>query len=158
MARMKKFFLYFIMFIGLYLIIDLLTFVCMKDNYKDITNYEIKTNSPKIEITESKAAYSHGYIKGNIINDTGNHIPEKYLQIDLYNSKGIYLGTESKEIKYFNVQEEIKFDISYQYTNVAKIKISLVDEVVEREKSKLEKQVAKWLPVAGIITLIYLLP
>lgn len=133
MTRMKKFFLYFILFIALYLFVNLLTYVCMNDSYKDITNYEILFTSPQVEILECKATRTDGYIKGKITNDTGEHIPQKYIEIDLYNEKNVYLGTEYKEIKYFNIDETINFEINFRYNNVSKIKISFVDEAVKIE-------------------------
>lgn len=127
MAKMKKFFKYLIWLILLYLLVNGLTYVATKDDYKDIINYEILTVSPKIEIVECKAGRTDGYVKGKITNDTKEHILQKYIKIDLYDEKNIYLGSEYKEIQCFNVNETMKFDINFRYNNVKKIKISLVD-------------------------------
>ena len=83
MAKMKKFFKYLIWLILLYLLVNGLTYLATKDDYRDLTNFNIATESPKIEVTESKSAYTHGYIKGQVTNDTGKHIPKTYLQIAL---------------------------------------------------------------------------
>ena len=172
MERMKKFLLYFVMFIGLFLFVEFFTNIGMKEKNEDITNYVIKTTSPKIEVTECKASYANGYIKGNITNDTKEHIQKIYLKIDLYNSNGIYLGTESKEIKYFNVKETINFDITFKYKNVKKIEIELVNEtkqnIADNEKNNqdndvfspikpeiTEETIKIAIPIAAVMTGIY---
>lgn len=164
MERMKKFFIYFILFVGLYLFVSLMINFGMKEKYETITNHQITVKSPQVTVSESKATYSHGYIKGNILNNTGEHIKDKYLQFDFYDKDGIYLGTESKEIKYFNVDEKINFDLNYEYTNVNKIKISFVDEVL-RPKTKLsnifnveEETLKIALPIATILGLYVIIP
>lgn len=131
---MKKFFIYFILFVAFYLFVSLMTNLGMKENYKNITNHQITVESPKVTVSESKATYSYGYIKGSISNDTGKHLKDKYLQFDFYDKEGIYVGTEFKEIKYFNVDETIKFDLNYEYINVEKIKISFVDDIIKPQK------------------------
>lgn len=158
MAKMKKFFKYLIWLILLYLLVNGLTYLATKDDYRDLTNFNIVTESPKIEVTESKSAYTHGYIKGQVTNDTGKHIPKTYLQIDFYNKDGVWLGKETKELESFNLNETIKFDISYTYTDVNKIRLSISDEIIEAPKTKAQKTIEKWWPIAGIITLVYLLP
>lgn len=158
MAKMKKFFKYLIWLILLYLLVNGLTYIATKDNYKDLTNFIITTESPRIEVTESKAAYTHGYIKGQVTNDTGKHIQKTYLQLDFYDRDGIWLGKELKELESFNVNETIKFDINYTYTDVDKIRLNVSDEIIEAPKTEVQKTIEKWWPIAGIITLIYVLP
>jgi len=136
METMKKFRTYLLIFLVGVLIVELFTNFIMKIRFIDITKHEINVTSPKVVITESKASYTKGYIKGNITNDTGEHIKDKYLQFDFYDKDGIYVGTESKEIKYFNVEEKINFDINYECRNVDTIEIRLVDEVIKPEDNR----------------------
>lgn len=158
MAKMKKFLKYLIWLVLLYLIVNGLTYLATKDNYKELTNVVVATNSPKIEITESMSTYTHGYIKGQVTNNTGEHIQKIYLQLEFYDEDGIWVGKETKELEAFNSNETIKFDINYTYTNVERIKISISDKIEEAEKPEVQKTVEKWWPVAGILTIVYLLP
>lgn len=158
MAKMKKFLKYLIWLVLLYLIVNGLTYLATKDDYKELTNYTISTDSPKIEVTESMATYTHGYIKGQVTNNTGEHIQKTYLQLDFYDKEGIYLGKEYKALEYFNSNETIKFDVDYTYTNVSKIKIGISNQIEEATRPEIQKTVEKWWPIAGIVTLIYLLP
>ena len=116
METLKKFWMYFWMFIGFFILVTILTNFLMRDDYKN-AKYEIKAESPEIVVTECKAAYGNGYIKGNVTNNTGELIPLKYLQINLYDKDSVYLGSEYKELKLFNVNETINFDMSYNYLN-----------------------------------------
>lgn len=163
MGTLKKFWMYFIMFIVFFLLITALTNFTMRDNYKDITNYETKSESPEIIVSECKAARSHGYIKGSVTNNTEELIPLKYLQINLYDEDGIYLGSEYKELKYFNPQETINFDINYNYNNVDKVTLNLVDDIPEKESSNLfsginDEQLKIALPIAGLLVFYTILP
>ena len=128
MGTLKKFRTYLLMFIGFFVLTTILTNFLMRDKYRNITNYEIKTETLEIVITECKAAYSNGYIKGSITNNTEELLPLKYLQINLYDENNIYLGSEYKELKNFYPKETVNFDISYDYLNTNKVIIDLVDE------------------------------
>ena len=151
------------MFIVSFIIITILTNLAMRDNYKDITDYEILSSSPEIRVNECKAEYSHGYITGTVTNNTGKHFPLKYLQVDLYNKDGIYLGTEYKELKYFNVDETINFDINYSYNDTSKVVLDITDEMTKKEKINFfnsidDDQLKIALPIAGILVFYTILP
>lgn len=167
MGTIKKFRTYLLIFLAFFLFVEIFTNLAMKENFVDINNHEIKITSPKVNITESKAVYGRGYIKGNIVNDTGEHIKDRYLQFDFYDKDGIYAGTESKEIKYFNVNEKISFNIDYKYKNIETIKINFVDEVVEPKNNRPsifninnidEEQMKIALPIAIVLGLYVILP
>lgn len=163
METMKKFKVYFFIFIGFFLLTAVLTNFLMRDDYKNITKYEIKSESPEIVVTECKAAYSTGYVKGSVTNNTGELIPLKYLQINLYNEDGIYLGSEYKELKYFNPKETINFDISYDYLNIDRVTLDLVDEIPEKEGNEFlsnidNEQLKVAAPIAGVLLLFTIIP
>ena len=151
------------MFVGFFLFISLSTNFLMRDNYKNITNYEIKAESPVIEVTECKAAYSNGYIKGTVTNNTKELIPLKYLQINLYDKDGVYLGSEYKELKVFNVDEKITFDINYNYLNVDKVIFGFTDEIPQRKGLNLfegvdDETLAIAGPIGALLVFVTILP
>ena len=132
METLKRFRMYLLMFIGFFILMTVLTNFLMRDDYKNI-NYEVRTESPVIAVTECKAAYSNGYIKGSVTNNTEELINLKYLQINLYDEDGVYLGSEYKELKLFNINETINFDISYNHLNVNKATLKLVNEIPDKK-------------------------
>ena len=156
MQRMKTFFIYLILFIAMYLIVDLLVYFSTKDNYKDLTNYEVTFSSPKVNIIEYKATYSKGHIEGTVTNDTDKLMDNIILKFDFYNNKGTYLGTKYHEIKYFNVGEKSKFDVNFWFEKVDNVKISVVDELPGNiDITEFKETMQKWLPFAGLAVLIY---
>lgn len=162
MGTLKKFRLYLLMFIGFFLLVTLLTNFLMRDDYKN-TNYEIKEESPVITVTECKSAYSNGYIKGNITNNTEEIIPLKYLQINLYNKDDVYLGSEYKELKNFYPQETINFDISYNYLNIDKVTLGFVDEIPQKKGFNLfegvdDETMAIAGPIGALLVIVTVLP
>lgn len=162
METMKKFKVYFFIFIGIFLLLTFLTDFLMRDDYK-IIDYEVKSESLEILVTECKAAYSNGYIKGSVTNNTGELIPLKYLQINLYDKDGIYLSSEYKELKNFYPQETINFDMSYDYLNIDRVTLSLVDEIPEKESNDIlgnidDEQLKVAAPIAGVLLLFTIIP
>ena len=165
MGTIKKFWIYFILFILFFLWVTFMVKFLMMDRYVNISNYEIKTQSPEITVDEFKVEYSHGYIKGSVKNNTGDHIPLKYLRIDLYNKDKKYAGTEYKELKYFNVDETINYDINFKYDNVDKCILSIVDKKEETRVKKLlnkidwkDESIKIGVPIAGLLILQTILP
>ena len=161
MATLKKFWKYFLLFIGFFILTAILTKVAMRDEYVNIKNYEIKVKSPKIEVIECKAKNSVGYVRGEITNDTEELIPLKYLRINVFDKDEVYLGSEYKELKSFAPKETIKFDIQFKYMNVKKITLDVVDNIpskigfidnIEDENLKIA------LPIAGLLTFHTILP
>jgi len=125
---MKKIFKYLILFIVMYIVVELFVYFLTKPYYKNMENYEILFKSPAIEISESKIAENKGYIKGNITNDTGNLMNNVTIIFDFYNDKDMRIGSQRETIKIFNATEKVDFDIKYEYKNVDKIKISFIKE------------------------------
>ena len=132
METLKRFRMYLLMFIGFFILMTVLTNFLMRDDYKSI-NYEIKAEFPVVEVTECKAAYSNGYIKGSVTNNTEELINLKYLQVNLYDENEVYLGSVYKELKLFNVNESINFDMSYNYLNIDKVTLNFVNEIPEKK-------------------------
>ena len=162
METLKKFRLYLLMFVGFFLLVTLLTNFLMRDNYKS-ANYEIKAESPVVAVTECKAAYGNGYTKGSVTNNTGEIIPLKYLQINLYDKDDVYLGSEYKELKNFYPQETINFDMSYSYLNIDKVTLDFTDEIPEKKGFNLfegvdDETLAIAGPIGVLLVLVTILP
>ena len=162
MGTLKKFWKYFLMFMALFLLIGFLTNYEMKENYRDIKDYKIKTISPEIKVDEFKTTRTEGHIKGNVTNNTGEYFENIFLKINLFDKDDIYLGSEYKELKYFHNNEVIKFEIEFKYRNIAKATIEITDTKQEVEKDlsfhsflDLEKDEMKEIIPLGILFVIY---
>lgn len=123
---MKKIFKYIILLIVVYIVVETFVYFLTKTYYRDMNNYEIIENIPvAVEITESKVAKNKGYIQGTVTNN-GELIDNIKIKFDFYNTQGILIGTKLENIGVFNATEKVKFDIRYEYKDVAKIEISVV--------------------------------
>ena len=124
---MKKIFRYLLLLILVIVVVRIYVYFLTKSYYKDMNNYQVLVQTPKIEVTESKADQKKGYIKGTATNDTGAMMNNVKIKFDFYDENDKYIGTEYHDIGVFNVGEKSKFDINYRYSNVSKITISIVN-------------------------------
>ena len=136
MKTMKKFFKYFILFILMFLFVSGMTYLGTLQNKNNIRNvdYLSEIDIPvDVNIEECQATTRKGYVKGSVINHSGELMTNKYLQFSFYNSNNYLLETKFEEIKYFNVNEKIPFDITVNCEDINKVVISLVDESTKNE-------------------------
>ena len=54
--RMKNFFTYFLMFVLLYVIVDILSFGYIYSTYKTIEQYEIVVTNPEVTVEKAKVS------------------------------------------------------------------------------------------------------
>lgn len=127
MSTLKKFIKYFIIFLIVYALVSLFSFHTIQMTYKT-KPVEIDFDSPKVEIIESKATITNGYVKGKITNNTNEEIIDKFLKLELLNPKNEKIG--NKFINFGNLQpnETKEFISKFNHDNVGKIKCSLADK------------------------------
>lgn len=125
---MKKIIRYLLLLILMIVVVRAYVYFLTKTNYQDMNNYEITVQTPEIFVTESKVAKNKGYIKGNITNNSSEMIKNLKVKFEFYNENEKLVGIEYRNEDVLNASETIKFDISYNYKNVEKIKISTVTE------------------------------
>lgn len=133
---MKKIFIGIILLIVTFLVVNFFTYFVTKAHYKEFNHYKILTQDPQIEILESKASYTKGYIKGRATNTTTKMMDCANVKITIYNEKGEYLDTKYHTIPYFAPNETVQFELKYEYKNVGKIEIEVIETSLEEEKVK----------------------
>lgn len=158
MGRLKTFRIWLILFVLFYLFVDFISFVGLKMMLKDLNEYEILVESPKIEIIEAKGTYANGYIKGTLTNNTNSIIENKYIKLDVYSERNVNLGTEYIEIEKLDLAKTMDFEVKYSYTDVSKYKIDVVDTKPEQvTEIKLDEK-TKWYLVVGGLAFIWFAP
>lgn len=159
MNSLKKFFMYILMLVALYIFVSITSFAFINKAYKKIENYEILTSSPKIEIVESKATYVNGYVIAEVTNNTGVEIDKTYLKLDLYTDKGNYLGTKYNEINDFSNNEVLEVKTNFKFNGVEHYKISLVNNIsadsLYNDDDELKNGLFYLVGISGIIMLLY---
>lgn len=159
MKTLKKFGIYLLLLLVLYIFVSLASFGFIKKVYKNINDYEIATNSPKIEVIESKATYVNGYVIAKVTNDTGKEIDKTYLKLDLYTKNNNYLGSKYNEIKDFSNNEVLEVKTNYKFNGVDHYKLSIVNSIandnIVNDADELSHGLFYLLTISGIIMLIY---
>lgn len=126
MDRMKQFFKYFLILAILYIVVDIVCVFLLKDTYNN-KRYSIAESDINIEVTEAKATFVNGYVKGIIKNDTDKAITNKYLQVSAYSKRDVLLGTKYVKLKDLYLNEKAEFESRFNYEQIDYIDISVLD-------------------------------
>lgn len=159
MKRLKKFFMYILLLLAIYIFVSLASFGFINKAYKNIGDYEILTKSPKVEIIESKATYVNGYVIAKVTNNTGMEINKTYLKLDLYTENDNYLGSKYNEIKDFSNNKVLEVKTNFKFNGVDHYKISLVNSIAAdslyNEDEELINGFFYLFGISGIIMFLY---
>ena len=156
MEKLKKFLLYVIVIIAFWIFSDILVYIAINGTYKKI-DAKVNINSPEISITDCKATYVNGYIKGSIKNNTNDIINKKYVKIDLYSPRDIKLGTKYVKIENLEKNNFQNFDMWYKYTNVKYAIITTVDDVQNvPEEEFLSQEMPGYLLISTLFIIYFL--
>src|SRR5574344_589562 len=128
MNRMKTFFKYFLIIVIVYILSNIISYMLLKANYKNISCEVDAVTPTTIEITKSKASLVNGYAEGKITNNTSENINNKYLKFDCYTKRNVNVGTKYVEINNLASGEIQDFQIKYNYNQVDHIITSIVDK------------------------------
>ena len=128
MSRMKTFFIYLLLFVGLYVVSNLLIDAYIKTSYYKIETYDIDVKEANITIITAKASKDDGHIEGKIVNNTNEKVTNKYMKVELFSNNNVNLGTEYVKIDELNPGDLKNFKIDFTCDNVTSFKITFVSE------------------------------
>lgn len=138
MDRMKTFFIYLLIFIGFYIISNLLISAYIKTSYYKISTYDIDVKDATITIIEAKASKDDGYIEGKISNNTDEEITDKYMKVELFSDNNVSLGKEYVKIEGLYSGTVKDFKVNFTCDNVTHFKITFIN-AAEKEQIDNEK-------------------
>ncbi len=136
MDKMKKFFKYFLILAIVYVIVNISSFFVLKSTY-NTKEYTISESVLNIEVTEAKATFVNGYVKGLVKNNTDSVISNKYIKLDAFSKRDVLLGTKYVKINDLYPGQKTDFESSFNYEQVDNIKVSTID-VNEIEEGTLD--------------------
>lgn len=125
MDRLKTFLKYALWLIGFFILSNFLIYVGLNSSYRDI---ERKDNIQEVEVYQAEATKVNGRIRGLIQNINEKNLAGKYLEIELYSKRDIFLGREYIQIEDSKQTEPQAFEALFKLQDVASYKISIVDE------------------------------
>lgn len=138
MKRMKTFFIYLLIFLGLYFLSNYLISAYIKASYYKIESYDIDVQDATVTIINARASKDDGYIEGKISNSTDEEITDKCMEVELFSDNDVSLGKEYVKIEglYSGVIKDFK--VTFTCDNVNHFKITFID-VAEKERIDSEK-------------------
>ena len=128
MSRMKTFFIYLLLFVGLYVVSNLLIDAYIKTSYYKIETYDIDVKEANITIMTAKASKDDGHREGKIVNNTNEKVTNRYMKVELFSNKDVNLGTEYVKIDELNPGDLKNFKIDFTCDNVTSFKITFISE------------------------------
>lgn len=134
MSRMKTFFIYLLLFVGLYVVSNLLIDAYIKTSYYKIETYDIDVKEANITIMTAKASKDDGHIEGKIVNNTNEKITNRYMKVELFSNNNINLGTEYAQIDELNPGDLKNFKINFTCDNVTSFKITFINKEQKNEE------------------------
>lgn len=137
MARVKTFFIYFILIVAFFIFSQVMIYIAINTTFQ-YKSIELKTTIP-MEV-EVQATSINGFAKGKVINNTGNEIQNKYIKIECYSKNDTLMGTKYIEIDKIGTKEEKEFEVHFNFNKVEKAVIDIVEEKeLENKNIKEEK-------------------
>ncbi len=127
MDTLKKLLIFFLIIIGFFIFSNFLIYVGLNSSYRDI---ERKDNVENVQIYQAEATKVNGRIRGLIQNVNGENLNGKYVEVQLYSKRDVFLGREYIQIE--NIEEEPQaFEMLFKLQDVASYEVSIVDEKQE---------------------------
>lgn len=155
MERLKTFGLYALCIIVFFIFSNIMINFAVKGTYKSIGSDVILREDLKINISDIKATYINGYVEGSVKN-VGKDVNMAYVKIDLYSQRDNLLGTKYVKIPYIRENETRNFRMGFEFTDVKRCEIKIVDEVegnvTQEQFSTSEMRFAKLLATIILIS------
>lgn len=154
MKRLKTFLLYALAIAAFWFLSDFLIYMAVNGTYQPI-EAKVMVESPNVNVSESKATYVNGYIKGNIYNNTNGTVDNKYLKIDLYSQRDVNLGTKYVKIENLEESKTTDFEMWFKYTDVEYCTVTVTDDVTNTTQDQFISDETKFYLIIGSLVVLY---
>ncbi len=131
MDRLKTLFMYASWVILFFIFSNFLINVGLNATYKPI---ERRDNVSQVNIYQAEATLVDGRIRGIITNSETEDLSGKYLEVDFYSGRDVYLGRKIININQLQANETQNFEILFKLEDVEYYSVSIVDERPEGEE------------------------
>ena len=128
MDRLKTFLKYALWLIGFFILSNFLIYVGLNSSYRDI---ERKDNVEEVQVYQAEATKVNGRIRGVIQNIDEKNLAGKYVEINMYSKRDVFLGREYIQIEASEQGEPQAFEMLFKLQDVASFEINIVDEKQE---------------------------
>lgn len=140
MDRMKTLAKYVIWLVLFYIFSNLMIYLNIESTYQNIGR---KDNLPQVIVYQAQATKVNGRIKGSIYNSEAHKITNKYLRIDLYSERDVFLGSKYIDVSTMRDSETRNFEEYFKVQDVDYYEMKFVDEKEEGELPEMLKDLTK---------------
>lgn len=131
MSRVKTLLMYASWVVLFFILSDFLINVGLNASYKPI---ERRDNVAQVNIYQAEATLVNGRIRGLITNSQPDNLSGKYLEIDFYSERDVFLGRKFIDINQLQENETQNFEVLFKLEDVAYYNVSVVDERPDTEE------------------------
>lgn len=131
MERMKTLFKYALWVVLFIIFSEFLINVGLNSTYKKI---ERKDNIEQVNIYQAEATKVNGRIRGIITNSEPEDLSGKYIRIQLFSVRDVFLGEKYIEIHQLEENETQNFELLFKAQDVNYYTVDIVDEKPETEE------------------------
>ena len=156
MSRLKTFLIYALIIAGFWFLSDFLIYMAVNGSYKAI-EAKVMVETPNINVSDTKATYINGYVKGNIYNNTDATINNKYIKMDFYSPRDVHLGSKYVKIENLESQNSKDFEMWFKYTDVKYCNITITDNAVNVPEEAFISEETQYYLVVGSLVILYFL-
>lgn len=128
MDRLKTFLKYALWLIGFFILSNFLIYVGLNSSYRDI---ERRDSVEEVQVYQAEATKVNGRIRGVIQNIDEKNLAGKYVEIDMYSKRDVFLGREYIQIEASEQGGPQAFEMLFKLQDVASFEINIVDEKQE---------------------------
>ena len=140
MDRMKTLAKYVIWLVLFYIFSNLMIYLNIESTYQNIGR---KDNLQQVTVYQAQATKVNGRIKGSIYNSEAHKITNKYLRIDLYSERDVFLGSKYIDVSTMRDSETRNFEEYFKVQDVDYYEMKFVDEKEEGELPEMLKDLTK---------------
>ncbi len=135
MKRMKTFLIYLLIFVGFFVLSDVLINVSLNTSYHTITR---KDNLEQVVINQAEATQVNLRIKGTVTNLVENPITLKYMRVDFYSERDNLVGSRYIDVSNLKENESMDVEINLRLDDIDSYSISFTNDKSTEE--------VDWLP------------
>lgn len=125
MDTVKRFLKYAIWLVLFIIFSEFLINVGLNSTYNPIKR---RDNIEQVHIYQAEATLVNGRIRGLITNSQDNELSGKYLEVDFYSERDVYLGKKYIDIGQLQPDGTQAFEILFKQKDVASYEVKIVDQ------------------------------
>jgi len=125
MDRMKTFLKYALWLVLFIIFSEILINVGLNSTYKKI---ERQDNVSQVNVYQAEATVVNGRIRGLITNSQEQNLSGKFLEIEFYSKRDVFLGRKYIQIEQLETNGTQSFEALFKLKEVVKYKIDIVEQ------------------------------